>query len=420
MKIKLMNSLELLIAFRYLRSKRKEGFISVITLFSFIGIVIGVATLIIVMSVMNGFHHELVGRILGINSHITIESTHKLGIKNYPDIVKKIKGSKNVKYINPMVESQVMFSSPSGSFGGLARGIKSQDLQEKKLIRDNLILGEFYSDKDKDKIIMGSNLAQNLNLSVGDHVKLISATTNKTILGSIPRIKTYQISGIFETGLYQYDLTTIFMPFEVAQIHFKLRNSTSTIEILSKDINNLSELKYNIYKILGEDLNGVYVHDWKESNRSFIDALKIERTVMFLILTLIIIVAAFNIISSLIMLVNDKKKNIACLRVMGMHKSGIIKIFLISGGVIGFSGTLLGLAIGILFSANINSIKEWIDNMTESTLFDPTIYFLSNLPSKIFISDVALVTSMSILISFLATIYPALKASKTNPSEILK
>ena len=210
------------------------------------------------------------------------------------------------------------------------------------------------------------------------------------------------------------------MPFEVAQIHFKLRNSTSTIEILSKDINNLSELKYNIYKILGEDLNGVYVHDWKESNRSFIDALKIERTVMFLILTLIIIVAAFNIISSLIMLVNDKKKNIACLRVMGMHKSGIIKIFLISGGVIGFSGTLLGLAIGILFSANINSIKEWIDNMTESTLFDPTIYFLSNLPSKIFISDVALVTSMSILISFLATIYPALKASKTNPSEILK
>ena len=196
-----MTKLELLIAFRYLRSKRKEGFISVITLFSFIGIVIGVATLIIVMSVMNGFHHELVGRILGINSHITIQSNQKSVIANYPKIIEKIAKLDNVKHLNPIVESQVMFNSSSGSFGGMARGLKAKDLKEKELIRNNLISGEFYSDKDKNKIIMGSNLAQNLNLAVGDKVKIISPTTNKTILGAIPRIKTYEISWIFQTGL---------------------------------------------------------------------------------------------------------------------------------------------------------------------------------------------------------------------------
>ncbi|MDA7705412.1 lipoprotein-releasing ABC transporter permease subunit [Rickettsiales bacterium] len=415
-----MSKLELLIAFRYLRSKRKEGFISVITLFSFIGIIIGVATLIIVMSVMNGFHHELVGRILGINSHITIQSYQKDSIKNYSQIIDNIKQLPNIKSANPMVESQVMFNSKFGSSGGLARGIKRDDLEKKELIKNNLIAGKFYSNFDKDKIIMGSNLAQNLNLTVGDKVKIISATTNKTILGNIPRIKTYEISGIFQTGLYEYDLTMIFMPFKAAQIHFKHKDSASHIEIFGNDLKLISNIKYDIYKILKNDITSLNINDWQDANRSFIDALKIERTVMFLILTLIILVAAFNIISSLIMLVNDKKKNIACLRVMGMTRSNIVKIFLIAGGMIGFFGTILGLIIGVLFSKNINAIKEAIDNMTQSTLFDPAIYFLSHLPSKVFISDVILIVLMSIFISFFATIYPALKASKTNPAEILK
>lgn len=415
-----MTKLELLIALRYLRSKRKEGFISVITIFSFIGIVIGVATLIIVMSVMNGFHHELVGRILGINSHITIQSNLKSGISNYQEIIDDLQKIENVKYVNPMVESQVMFNSEFGSFGGLARGIKQNDLKQKKLIKENIIYGNFYQNSSKNQIIMGVNLAQNLNLSVGDSVRIISPNTNKTILGNIPRIKTYKISGIFQTGLYEYDLTTIFMPLEAAKIHFKFKESASHIEIFSKNLEELSALKLEIAEILNDDIGNLYINDWQDANRSFIDALKIERTVMFLILTLIILVAAFNIISSLIMLVNDKKKNIACLRVMGLHKINIVKIFLISGGIIGFFGTILGSIIGVLFSANINKIKEFIDNLTESSLFDPTIYFLSNLPSKIFISDILLVISMSIIISFLATIYPALKASKTNPIEILK
>lgn len=415
-----MTKLELLIALRYLRSKRKEGFISVITIFSFIGIVIGVATLIIVMSVMNGFHHELVGRILGINSHITIQSNLKSGISNYQEIIDDLQKIENVKYVNPMVESQVMFNSEFGSFGGLARGIKQNDLKQKKLIKENIIYGNFYQNSSKNQIIMGVNLAQNLNLYVGDSVRIISPNTNKTILGNIPRIKTYKISGIFQTGLYEYDLTTIFMPLEAAKIHFKFKESASHIEIFGKNLEELSALKLEIAEILNDDLGNLYINDWQDANRSFIDALKIERTVMFLILILIILVAAFNIISSLIMLVNDKKKNIACLRVMGLYKINIVKIFLISGGIIGFFGTILGSIIGVLFSDNINKIKEFIDNLTESSLFDPTIYFLSNLPSKIFISDILLVISMSIIISFLATIYPALKASKTNPIEILK
>lgn len=415
----MINKLELLIAFRYLRSKRKEGFISIITLFSFIGIMIGVATLIIVMSVMNGFHHELVDRILGINSHLTIRSNLESGVRNHEKIISEIKKIENIEYANKLIESQVLFNSKSISVGGLARGINAEDLKQKDLIRNNLISGKFFKDTDKNKIIMGSNLAQNLHLSVGGKVKVISPTTNKTILGAIPRIKTYEVVGIFESGIYEYDITTIFMPFKAAEIHFKLKDSSSAIEIFSKDLKKLDYLKYQIFRII-KDNPALYINDWQEVNQSFIDALKIERVVMFLILTLIILVAAFNIISSLIMLVNDKKNNIACLRVMGMHKGNIVKIFLITGSVIGFAGTLFGLIIGVIFSANINEIKNWLENMTDSSLFDPTIYFLSNLPSKIFISDIILVISMSLAISILATIYPAFKASKTSPAEILK
>ena len=406
---------------------------------SLLGIVFGIAFFIVTQAQTSGFQKVFIDTILGTSGAIRISDrfqdnestinkvstdgkTHFIfknrensrfieGIDHPAEIIESLSNFPSVIGISEILETIGRLNSHSRGQSVQVHGLRIQDHIKVSNIENQLIQGSIENfEKDRMGILIGYRIAQRLNIKLGERVNLVGTKKNFQL----------RVSGIFETGLYQYDLTTIFMPFEVAQIHFKLRNSTSTIEILSKDINNLSELKYNIYKILGEDLNGVYVHDWKESNRSFIDALKIERTVMFLILTLIIIVAAFNIISSLIMLVNDKKKNIACLRVMGMHKSGIIKIFLISGGVIGFSGTLLGLAIGILFSANINSIKEWIDNMTESTLFDPTIYFLSNLPSKIFISDVALVTSMSILISFLATIYPALKASKTNPSEILK
>jgi len=414
----MFSKLEFLIAFRYLKSKRKEGFISVIAIFSFVGIMIGVATLIVVMSVMNGFRHELVSRMLGINSHLTLYSKAG-GIENYEDIILKLKKIDGIKYLNPIIESQAMISTGSKNNGGLVRGINANDLEFKKLISENIIDGNLNKINQKDYVAIGSSLAQSLNLRSEDKFKIISAETNNTIIGAIPRIKTYKVGAVFSSGLYEYDSTTIFMNFEMAQIHFRQRNSATAIEIFLNDVNNIERIKKSIFTEVLADEN-IYISDWQSSNSSFIEALKVERTVMFFILTLIILVAVFNIISSMIMLVNDKNKNIALLRTIGMTKYGILRIFLICGSSIGIFGTFLGLVIGISFANNINNIKIWLESFTNTDLFNPAIYFLSTLPSKIFISDVVLISAMTLILSFLATLYPAYKASKSNPSDILR
>lgn len=414
----MFSKLEFLIAFRYLKSKRRDGFISVIAIFSFIGIMIGVATLIIVMSVMNGFRYELVNRILGINSHITVYS--RAGkIENYEKIISEISKVEGVKYLNPLVENQAMLSSANKNAGGLIKGIKLEDLKNKKLVSQNITAGDIEKLSNKNSVLIGSAIAQNMNLKIGDSIKIISAETNNSILGAIPRIKTYTVSGVFNSGMYEYDSSTVFMNFEMAQIHFRFPNSISAIEIFAEDATNLDLVKFNLDEILINHPN-LYANDWQQANAGFIDALKVESTVMFLILTLIILVAAFNIISSMIMLVREKNKNIALLRTIGMTKFAIMRIFLICGSSIGVVGTFLGLLIGICFSMNINNIKIWLESATETTLFNPAIYFLSTLPSKIFISDVVVITTMALGISFLATIYPAYRASKENPAEILR
>ncbi|MFM6972147.1 MAG: lipoprotein-releasing ABC transporter permease subunit [Alphaproteobacteria bacterium] len=414
----MFSKLEFLIAFRYLKSKRKEGFISVIAIFSFVGIMIGVATLIVVMSVMNGFRHELVSRMLGINSHLTLYSKAG-GIENYEDIILKLKKIDGIKYLNPIIESQAMISTGLKNNGGLVRGINANDLEYKKLISENIIDGDLYKINQKDYVAIGSSLAQSLNLRSEDKFKIISAETNNTIIGAIPRIKTYKVGAVFSSGLYEYDSTTVFMNFEMAQIHFRQRNSANAIEIFLNDINNIERIKKSIFtEVLANE--NIYLSDWQSSNSGFIEALKVERTVMFFILTLIILVAVFNIISSMIMLVNDKNKNIALLRTIGMTKYGILRIFLICGSSIGILGTFLGLVIGISFANNINNIKIWLESFTNTDLFNPAIYFLSTLPSKIFISDIALISAMTLALSFLATLYPAYKASKSNPSDILR
>lgn len=414
----MFSKLEFLIAFRYLKSKRKEGFISVIAIFSFIGIMIGVATLIVVMSVMNGFRYELVNRILGINSHLTIYS-HAHQIPNYEKLIAEVQKIPGVKFVNPLAESQAMLSSPSKNAGGLIKGIKLEDLQNKKLVSKNIVAGEIENLSNRNSVIVGSAVAQSMNLKIGDSLKIISAETNESIIGAIPRVKTYRVGGVFDSGMYEYDSTTVFMNFEMAQTHFRFANAASAIEIFAEDATKLDEIKLQLYTILVNYPN-LYSVDWQQSNAGFIDALKVESTVMFLILTLIILVAAFNIISSMIMLVNDKNKNIALLRTLGMSKAAVMRIFLICGSSIGFVGTFLGLVIGVLFSANINNIKRWLESATDTTLFNPTIYFLSTLPSKIFVSDVVIIVSMTLVLSFFATLYPAYRASKSNPAEILR
>jgi lipoprotein-releasing system permease protein len=414
----MFKKLEFLIAWRYLRSKRKEGFISITAVFSFVGIMIGVATLIIVMSVMNGFRHDLVERILGINAHLTVYASGD-AISDYDQIVAKIKEKPAITYVNPIIEAQAMISSKSKSAGGLIKGLRFQDLQNKKLISNNITAGDFNAIEDKNSVLVGAQLAHNLGLKVGGGVKIISAKTNDSIIGSIPRVKTYVVGGIFESGMYEYDATTIFMNFTMAQTHFGLKDKASAVEVFANDPSDLYETKAQVFEIM-QDYRNLFYIDWQQSNASFIEALKIESVVMFLILTLIILVAAFNIISSMIMLVKDKNKNIALLRTLGMEKAGIMRIFLICGSSIGFVGTFLGLLIGVLFSANIDSIKAFVEGISGVTLFNPAVYFLSNLPSKIMLSDVLMITIMSLAISFLATIYPAYKASKANPAEILR
>lgn len=379
---------------------------------------IGVATLIVVMSVMNGFRYELVNRILGINAHLTVySSAHK--INNYEEILGEIRKISGVESANPIVESQAMMSSPSKNAGGLVKGVKLDDLKNKTLISQNITAGNIEKISEKNSILIGSAIAKNMGLQVGDKLKLISAETSETLIGAIPRIKTYEVGGVFDSGMYEYDSSTIFMNFEMAQTHFRFPDAVSGIEVFVRDPNKLDEIKEEFYQILLRHPD-LYAMDWQQSNSGFIDALKVESTVMFLILTLIILVAAFNIISSMIMLVNDKNKNIALLRTLGMSKFSVMRIFLICGSSIGFVGTFLGFLIGVLFSANINSIKMWLESMTNVSLFNPMVYFLSTLPAKVFVSDVVLIVGMALMISFLATLYPAYRASKANPAEILR
>jgi len=415
----MFSKLEFFIAFRYLKAKRREKFISITAFFSLIGIILGVATLIIVMSVMNGFRADLIERILGINAHITIYgNTGKL--YNYDEIIKKIYGISNVEKVNAIVENAVMITANGSSVGGMVKGIKQEDLQAKKEIFDNIDSKNFGSFSDSDSVLLGFDLAMQLSIKEGDKVKIISPETNNIILGSIPRMKTYKVMGIFKSGMYEYDSTTIFMPIKSAQIHFKYTDSVSAIEVNVKDLNQVNKTSYEILKTLEDMGENVSVVDWKQANSVFMGALKVERNVMFIILTLIILVAVFNIISSLIMLVNDKNKQIALLRTIGATKGNIMRIFFICGSTIGFIGTFLGAVLGVLFTLNIENIRQFIDKTFETSLFDPTVYFLSQLPSRLFISDLIAIILMSLALSFLATLYPAYKASKTNPANVLR
>lgn len=414
-----MNFFEWIIAFRYLRSKRREGFISIIAIFSFIGIALGVATLIVVMSVMKGFRTELMERIIGINSHITLFSNNR-EITDYQDKIEKISKIDGIKIVNPLVNEKVIASYNNEATGAMVRGINYNDLKKKPLIADNVLMGDLKDFATKDNILIGGYLARSLGVTVGDSLTLISPQSNRTVVGMIPRLKDYKIAGIFEMGMYEYDSTTIFMPLKNAQIHFRYPETVGAIEITIDNIQNSQIVVEKLKKLVKENGWQIRVVDWREANSNFLNALDVERTVMFLILTLIIIVAAFNIISSLVMLVNDKSKNIALLRTMGATKGSVIRIFVICGSLIGVVGTILGSFLGILFAANIETIRAFLQNLTGTTLFDPVIYYLTHLPAELDPKNIILIIIMSLLLSLLATIYPAWKASKLHPAQVLR
>ena len=417
MKFLFFNQTEQMIAFRYIKSRRVEGFISIAAWFSLIGIMLGVATLIVVMSVMNGFRTELVDRILGINGHLVVYEKNEPYVSNYNQIINKISDIKNVIAVTPHLEGQALAKSKSIVSGVIIRGVNWSDLAAKKLLWKSLTQLTIDNYKNNEDIIIGYRLAQRLNVNVGDFISLISPNGMETALGILPIKKNFKIGGFFDIGMYEYDNNFIFIPWKKAELFFSTKNIAHGIEIFLKDEKFTSSVSSNIKNKLG---NEFLVIDWKKRNSAFMSALAVEKNVMFIILSLIILVAAFNIISSMIMLVQTKKSDIALMRTMGASKYVIIRIFVLTGSIIGLLGTFAGTILGVVISSNIEAIRNFLTTILGSELFSAEIYFLSKLPSDIYINEVIMVICVSIFLTLFASVFPAWKASRISPAEALR
>jgi lipoprotein-releasing system permease protein len=369
------------------------------------------------MSVMNGFRTELVDRILGINGHLIVYKNNGSEISNYNEVVKQILDTENVIAVTPHLEGQALAKTKSNVSGVIVRGTNWSDLAAKKLLWQSLDQPTIKNFKDNKSIILGYRLAQRLNISVGDYISLVSPNGMETVLGTLPVKQNFLIGGFFDIGMYEYDNNFIFIPWEKAENFLSTKEIAHGIEIF---LNN-QEFTSQVYDDIKLKLNDNFlIIDWKKRNSSFINALNVEKNVMFLILTLIILVAAFNIISSMIMLVQTKKSDIALMRTMGASKYQIIRIFFLTGSIIGILGTFIRVILGIIVSNNIEEIRLFITTIFGQELFSAKIYFLSNLPSKINFSEVFIVISISIFLTLIASIFPAWKASKITPAEALR
>ena len=406
---------EWLLAMRYLRARRREGFISVIAGFSFAGIMLGVATLIIVMSVMNGFRTELLSKILGLNGHMFVRGIG-MHVMNYDEMAANIAELPGVTGVMPLVEGQVMVSSAQNAGGAIVRGMRERDLKSLRTVADSVILGSL-DGFDEGGVVVGSRLAQSLALTVGDNITLLSPRGAITPFGTAPRVGAYPIVAIFELGMSEYDASFLFMPLDEARNYFRTFEGVSALEIRIDDPDRVNAVAPAVRAAAGECCD---VLTWQQTNQSFFSALQVERNVMFLILTLILIVAALNIVSGLIMLVKDKGRDIAVLRTMGATKGAVMRAFFISGASIGVAGTLAGFALGTVFCLNIETLRQWLSKLSGTELFSPEVYFLSRMPAEIDPGEVGAVVLMALFLSFAATLYPAWRAASLDPVEALR
>ena len=407
---------EWMLALRYLRSRRKEGFISVIAGFSFLGIMLGVATLIIVMAVMNGFRNELFAKILGLNGHVIV---NKIGgnFEDYQQIADRVARVPGVKTVMPLIEGQVMVTSAVQATGGLVRGVSESGLRGLPLIANNIRFGSIEGFDNQAGIAIGTRLANLLRVNVGDSIILVSPKGATTPFGNAPRTKPYVVKALFEMGMAEYDRTMIFLPLEEAQRYFSRGPEVDALEIV---VDNPGQVDRFVKEIRAAAGPTVHVSDWRQRNETFFTVLEVERNVMFIILSLIVLVAALNIISGLMMLVKDKGRDVAILRTMGATRGAVMRVFLITGASIGVVGTLAGLVLGVVFCLNIEFLRELMAWATNTTLFDPNVYYLTRLPADMDVGETASIVGMALALSVLATLYPSWRASTLDPVEALR
>jgi lipoprotein-releasing system permease protein len=411
----IFGAFERMVAFRYLRARRQEGFVSVIAIFSLLGIMLGVATLIIVMAVMNGFRIELVSRILGLNGHLAIYGPAN-SLTDFDAAAQKVRAVAGVVSVTPLIEAQALVTSNAGASGAVVRGIRPGDIRARKLIADHIVAGSLDEFGD-DGIAVGDRLARRLGATVGSRITLVSPEGTDTAFGTMPRTKSYRVAALFDVGFYEYDNTFIFIPLDAAQVFFRLKDAISYLEVFAVDADKAAA---EGRKVLAELGSGFRLYDWQQANSSLVGALVVQRDVMFLILTLIIVVAAFNIISSMIMMVKDKGRDIAILRTMGASRGMVLRIFMLSGASIGVVGTLAGFGLGVVITQHLEAIRQFIHNALHMELFAAEIYFFTRLPAVMVPHEVAAVVIMALGLSFLATLYPSWRAARLDPVEGLR
>ncbi|MEQ9150841.1 MAG: lipoprotein-releasing ABC transporter permease subunit [Parvibaculum sp.] len=406
---------EWLLAMRYLRSRRREGIVSVIAGISFAGIMLGVATLIIVMSVMNGFRTELLSRILGVNGHMFVQGVGT-NIMDYDTIAARIADVPGVVSVAPLVDGQVMVQSARSAGGALVRGMREADLKNLSIVAESVTAGSL-DGLDEGGVAVGSRLAMSLGLTVGDNITLLSPKGAITPFGTAPKVGSFPIRAIFELGMSEYDASFVFMSLDEARAFFRTYEGVSALEIRLANPDRVNDFVKPVSIAAGPCCT---TSTWQQRNESFFSALQVERNVMFLILTLILIVASLNIISGLVMLVKDKGRDIAVLRTMGATRGAVMRAFFISGASIGVVGTLAGFLLGLVFCLNIETLRQWLSELSGTELFSPEVYFLSRMPAEVDPGEVTAVVLMALFLSFAATLYPAWRAASLDPVEALR
>ena len=414
----MFNTFERAVAGRYLRARRGERFVSVIAAFSLIGIALGVATLIIVMSVMGGFKVDLLNRILGFNGHLGIYG-QGAPLTAYDDLAARIMRIRGVQTAIPVVDGQALLTDERGiSVGGIVRGIEPQGLRELHAISQHIVAGSLDAFQGNDAIAIGIGLARKFGIGVGGEITLVSPQGAATAFGTVPRVRAYKVAAVFQVGMNEYDSNYVFLPLSASQIFFQKPGQATQIEVRLSDPDRIGEIKTEIQKALAG--TPVVIYDWEQNNNSFFAAVKDEQNVMFLILALIILVAAFNVISSLIMMVKDKTRDIAVLRTIGAQRGAVMRIFLMCGASVGFTGTVVGTILGVFFCLNIQTIQGWVEAVSGTSVFNPEVYYLTHLPARLDWHEVIQIIVMALLLSLLATLYPSWRAARTDPVVALR